>query len=392
MKITALETLHADAGWYTISFVKLSTDEGLVGWSEYRTDAGNAGLTAVIEGLGRLLVGADPRQIEQIDALLRARTRQAPGGLNSQAVAALLNALFDVKAHALGVPVSALFGGQVRTRIPLYWSHCGSYRLRHAQVLGVEPVRTLDDIVRLGAEVRQRGFGALKASILLDDQGQLRSFGPGFGWSPGFPELNVDRQVLQSVDQLLAAFREGAGNDVMLMLDANCHFRPEGAWQIARAVAPHDLTWLEIDLPEPAALAAVRRAGHCPVASCEAVYGRRALRSYLDQQAVDVAIIDVNWNGFLEAVKMASLADSYDVNVATHSYGGCLGECISAQFAAAVPNLRIMEIDVDHVPWAREFVTHPPVIEDGVLVLSDRPGWGTGINEEAVRAYPPARR
>jgi L-alanine-DL-glutamate epimerase-like enolase superfamily enzyme len=62
---------------------------------------------------------------------------------------------------------------------------------------------------------------------------------------------------------------------------------------------------------------------------------------------------------------------------------------MNAHFAAAVPHLRIMEIDIDRIPWDHELFTHLPVIEDGHLVLSDRPGWGTEPNEEAVHARPP---
>ena len=62
---------------------------------------------------------------------------------------------------------------------------------------------------------------------------------------------------------------------------------------------------------------------------------------------------------------------------------------MSAHFAAAVPNLRIMEIDVDRLPWDDELFTHVPEIEDGHLVVPDRPGWGTEPNEEALRAHPP---
>ena len=62
---------------------------------------------------------------------------------------------------------------------------------------------------------------------------------------------------------------------------------------------------------------------------------------------------------------------------------------MSAHFAAIVPNLRIMEIDIDSAPWRDEFVTSVPVIEDGELVLPEAPGWGMDINEKAVRARPP---
>lgn len=389
MKIVRIDDLHADAGWRNISFVKMTADEGLIGWSEYRADSGNAGVTGVIRELGRLLVGADPRQLERAAALLQARTVQAPGGVNQHAIAALLNAAVDIKAKSLDVPACALFGGPARREIDLYWSHCGSYRLRHADVLGVPPVRTYEDIVALGAEVRERGFRALKTSVLPFVEGELRSFGPGFGWTPGYPELNLDPLVVKSVTRLLASFREAAGEDVQLMLDLNCHFRTEGFLRLARAVEPYGLRWLEIDAADPASLATIRRASRCPIASYETLYGRRALRPYLDALAADVAIIDVNWNGFLEAMKMAILADAYDVNVATHNYGGCLGESISAQFAAAIPNFSVMEYDVDDVPWAEDFVTHQAEVKNGRLTLSERAGWGTDVNEAALRSHPP---
>src|SRR4029450_6675981 len=107
------------------------------------------------------LIGQDPRPIERIMTRQYAITRQAPGGLNQQAMAAIENALLDVKAKALGVPVHALFGGPVRPRLPLYWSHCGSYRLRNADIMGLEPVRSLDDVVKLGRHVKASGFKAL---------------------------------------------------------------------------------------------------------------------------------------------------------------------------------------------------------------------------------------
>ena len=108
-----------------------------------------------------------------------------------------------------------------------------------------------------------------------------------------------------------------------------------------------------------------------------------------ENRAVDVAIIDVHWNGVWEGVRIATLADAYEVDVAPHNYTGHLASLISAHFCAAVPNFRIMEIEIDDVPWKDELVTHVPMIENGELVLSDRPGWGTEVNEKAVQKYAP---
>src|ERR1700674_41268 len=132
MKIVKLEDLHCDAGWRTNSFLKITTDEGIVGWSEYMEGYGAQGLTGVIQKLGERLIGQDPRPVERITALLYAATRHAAGGLNAQAIGAIENALIDIKAKALGVPVYELLGGPYRERMQVYWSHCGTYRARYA--------------------------------------------------------------------------------------------------------------------------------------------------------------------------------------------------------------------------------------------------------------------
>ena len=88
MKIAAIDSLHADAGWRVFSFLKITTDEGIVGWSEYNESYGSPGLTAVIEALcKRRVVGADPMRHERTSAELYAMTRQAPEGIAQQAIA-----------------------------------------------------------------------------------------------------------------------------------------------------------------------------------------------------------------------------------------------------------------------------------------------------------------
>jgi len=142
----------------------------------------------------------------------------------------------------------------------------------------------------LGHEVKSRGFKALKTNIMPYEDGKLVSFGPGFGRTAGHPALNADRKTLQAVRDTLAAFRSGAGPDMGLHLDVNYHFKTEGFLQVAKAVAPFDMTWLEIDTWDPQSLALIRRQAPCPIASLESVTGRRAFRPFFDAYAADVAI------------------------------------------------------------------------------------------------------
>jgi L-alanine-DL-glutamate epimerase-like enolase superfamily enzyme len=394
MKITQVESLHADAGFRNFDFLKISTDEGLVGWSEYNESFGGAGLSAVIDRLAPVILGKDPREWEALVALMSALRRLASGGLIQQAIGAIENALLDITARALGIPVYRLFGGPLRARIPLYWSHCGTYRLAWPTEMQLPPLRTRDDVVLLGKEVRAKGYTALKTNVfILGDRPYLHS--PGFARHldrPGFPELNPDRHVLRALRDQLAAFREGVGAEVEILVDLNFNFKTEGFLKVARAIEPFDIFWVEIDSRDPRALRDIRRSAGIPVASGEALFGRRDYKPYLEHHAVDVLIIDIPWNGVAESLKIAAMADAYEINVAPHNFYGHLATMMSAHFCAVAPNFRIMEIDPDRVPWYDDLVTVRPEVSDGCLRLPTGVGWGTEVNEAAVRAHPPRRR
>jgi len=135
MRIAQFEHLHADAGWRVFSFLKIVTDDGLTGWSEYYDGYGAGGVTALLRKFADIAKGMDPREVGRISTTLHSVSRLAHGGMNAQAIAAIENACLDIKAKALGIPVYALFGGPFRDRIPLYWSHCGSRRVWRRDLL-----------------------------------------------------------------------------------------------------------------------------------------------------------------------------------------------------------------------------------------------------------------
>ena len=158
---------------------------------------------------------------------------------------------------------------------------------------------------------------------------------------------------------------------------------------MARAMEPYDLFWVELDTRDPAALAYIRSRTEIAVASGECLFGQRDYKPFFDAQAMDVAIIDVPWNGIVESLKVAAMAEAAELNVAPHNFYGPLATMMSAHFCAAVPNFRIMEIDPDRVPWYDDLATETPAVRDGHLQLPTGPGWGTEVDEDAVRAHPP---
>jgi L-alanine-DL-glutamate epimerase-like enolase superfamily enzyme len=389
MKVERIETLACDAGWRNYHFVKLTTDTGIVGWSEFDEGFGAPGVGTVIARLASRVVGQPVGAHERIRADLLCATRPAAGGTNALALAAIENALLDAKAKSLGVPVVELLGGKVRDRIRVYWSHCATWRIYHPS-LYPPAITDLEGVRAMGREVRDKGFSALKTNIFTYDADGTnpRGWRPGFG-VPFSPELNVERRVLRDLVMHLEALREGAGPDLDILLDLNFNAKTEGFLAILRALAHLDLFWVEIDTRSPEALGLIRHRSPHPISSCETLLGLQQFLPYFREQAMDVAIVDVPWNGAWQSMKIAAAADAHEVNVAPHNFYGHLCTMMNAHFAAAVPNLRIMEVDIDRIPWDRELFTHLPEIVDGHLVMPDRPGWGTEPNEEAIRAHPP---
>jgi L-alanine-DL-glutamate epimerase-like enolase superfamily enzyme len=147
----------------------------------------------------------------------------------------------------------------------------------------------------------------------------------------------VDAAIVQQ-----EAFRRGVGRDIGLHLDTNFNYKIEGYLRLARALEAGGLVWL-----------------------------------------------DVAWNGILKSVKIAAIADAYEVNIAPYNFNGHLGSLISAHTCAAVPNFKVTEIDIDDMSWKYDIVARPPVIDNGDLVLPNGPGWGADANEDFVRAHPP---
>ncbi len=386
MKITEIHTYVVDGGWRPWIFVKVQTDGGIIGYGECSDSKNPYGIVGTIEDIKPILIGEDPRAYEMRFWDMIRSTRQSPGGIAAKAIAGIECALIDIKAKALGISVVELFGGPTREAVRLYWSHCGTTRAVHAELLGTPPLRSMDDIAELAHEVVSRGFTALKTNIIMPGT-PAEVYFPGFGSGPGTTDQVITNQLLRHIETLIGTFRNAVGSDADINLDLNFNFKPEACMRIAKMLEQFDLLWLEIDMYDPDAILQIKESTSTKICTGENLYYMRGYMPYFERHAADIFMVDVPWNGFSQSKNIGGLAEVFQLNIAPHNYYSHLATFISASLCAVLPNVRIMEIDIDDVPWKDDLVTHKPEINAGNMQIPTGPGWGTELNEEELNKH-----
>ena len=386
MQITEIQTYVVDGGWRPWIFVKVQTDGGITGYGECSDSKNPYGIVGTIDDIKPILIGEDPRAYEMRFWDMIRSTRQSPGGIAAKAIAGIECALVDIKAKALDISVVELFGGPTREAVRLYWSHCGTTRAAHSDLLGTPPLRSMDDIAALGHEVVSKGFTALKTNIVIPGV-PAEVYFPGFGGGPGTTDQAITNQLLCHIETLIGTFRNAVGSDVDINLDLNFNFKPEACMRIAKMLEQFDLLWLEIDMYDPDAILQIKESTSTKICTGENLYYMRGYMPYFERHAADIFMVDVPWNGFSQSKNIGGLAEVFQLNIAPHNYYSHLATFISASLCAVLPNVRIMEIDIDDVPWKDDLETHKPEIDAGNMQIPTGPGWGTELNEEELNKH-----
>lgn len=365
MRITAVSTRVVDAGDRDWVFVRVETDDpGLVGWGESSLGWQTNAVVGAIRDLEPLLVGQDPRPVERHWQTLTRGLYFKGGIVTMSAVSGIDQALWDIKAKALGVPLYELLGGPVRDRVRTY--------VNLGSELGGD-ARRPETWVDAARASREAGFDAMKA----------------YPMAPARPLEGT--AALRKVEELTAAVREGAGDDADVMVDLHGRTSPAMGIQVARALEPLRPWFLE----EPCqpgnvdAMVEVARATRIPIATGERLVARNEFREHLEKRAC--AIIQPNvcyCGGVSEVRRIAAMAETSLVAVAPHNPNGPIGTMVSIHVALALPNFLILEQVRGDVPWRREIVDEPLETVDGYVLRPTRPGIGVELLEDAVAAHP----
>jgi D-galactarolactone cycloisomerase len=340
----------------TTLLVKLTTDEGLVGWGE--TAPIGAVQSMIDRHLGPQLIGQDPLAHRRLW-----RQLWGPNFGDPLAVAALDIALHDLRGKALGLPITDLYGGRLRDRVPAYASAM-NYQA------GLDPeVHYPEEAAALTAQ----GFRALKLRL-------------------GGQPLARDLAAAQAV-------RAVVGPDVRLMADGNGAYSPMTALRMGRELEALDFDWFEEPLPQPnyAGYAVLADQLDIAIAAGEALGSRAAFKNVIEQRAMDIVQPDISLcGGFAECLFVAEMAQLWAVPCMPHCWGGAVVLAATIHLLALLPaaswarttETPLLELDTAENPF-RDRLAGAPVRVDGAgtVAVPTGPGLGIEIDEDLVQHY-----
>ena len=359
MKISQLELFTVPPRWL---FLKLSTDDGYVGWGEPIVEGQAGTVRGAVEDMADFLLGRDPRQIEDIwQTLFRARFYRG-GPVMMSAIAGVNQALWDIKGKFHGVPIYDLLGGKVRDRVQIY-----------AGIGGDRP----SDVARQARQRQAEGLRAVKMGA-VNEVHYMDTF------------AQIDAAVAR-----VASVRKSSATDISIAVDFHGRVHKPMAKMLIRELEPYHLLFVE----EPVlpmhneALLDIKRSTSIPIATGERMYSRWDFKTILSEGSVDIIQPDVSHaGGISELVKIAAMAEAYDVALAPHCPLGPIALAACLQVDAVAYNALIQEQslglhynrDADLFDYLADGSTFD--CRDGFVQLPTAPGLGIELDEDKIRA------
>lgn len=354
-------------------FVKIYTNQDIWGCGE-GVDA-TPGTYHLVKMFGRRLMGKSPLNVHRLFEDIRRGGffAGAQSGMYVAVLSAVETALWDLTGKALGLPVYQLLGGKFRDRIRVYMD-TALYQSR---------LPAPEKFAESASEAVNMGFTAVKFDI---DQHNDPNKYDAYNWtaSPG--------EIQRMVDQISAA-REAVGPNIDICVDMHGRYDAVTAQQVAKRLEPLNLMWLEEPVPAENvdAYKHITESTSTPICAGENLYLAYGFRRLLELGAVDIIMPDLQKAGGLgEGQRIANLANLYYVPFAPHMVASYLGAMASCHVCASVPNFMILEWQIyfHKDPMFKEIVFFDgPMVEDGFIPLSEKPGIGVEINEDGMRKY-----
>ena len=372
--------------------VRIDTDEGISGLGEI--ESSKYYLKPHVLFYKRFILGQDPTNVERVMLRIRRLGAFKPWG---SSVSAIEMALWDIAGKAAGSPVYKLLGGKIRDRVRVY---NGGVR---PPLNGFSP----EDYAENAREIRKspEGFTIMKWGIGFHGPMFARVADSFYGEiEEGFPHPNrglTTERGLEHVVSCAKAMKEVLGDEIGLALDCGPGWTVVSATRLAKSVEPLNIMWLE-DLITgdytpytlPDAYRLVTQSTSTPIHTGEQIYLRQGFKELVQKHAVDIIGPDpCDVGGLAELKWVAEFADLYGILIAPHGIGdGLIGLAALVQVSATLPrNYVAFEYPVGRPEWWYDIVEGlpKPIVKDGFIEVTDKPGLGVELNEKATRKHLP---
>ncbi len=381
MRIAEIETLRLDE-FPNILWVIVEDDAGNRGLGE--TFFGAEAVEAYIhESAAPRLVGRDFTGPEALRGILRPYVGHQAAGAETRGNSALDIAVWDLWGQRTGDPLWRLLGGRSRERIRVY-NTCAGYRYVRATAgqhstnwgLGAAegPYEDLDAFLT--------DAGALAKSLMAEDIAAMKIW-PFDRFAEASQGMSVTPGQLAEGCEPFRRIRDAVGDRMQVMLEMHGLWSAPAAVEIARAVAPFGVYWIEDPIPMSnfGALADLRRQSPVRVTASETIAGRHQFLALIEARAVDVVMLDLSWcGGVTEAKAIAAIAEAAHLPVAPHDCTGPVVWAASCHLSLHAPNALIQEcVRAFYTGWYPELVEGLPRVEAGMVRPADAPGHGVRL-------------
>lgn len=349
MRITRLETLLVKPRFL---FLKVHTDEGVVGLGEPVVEGRARTVATAVDELADYLVGKDPTRVVHHWNAMYKHAFYRGGPVLTSALSGVEQALWDLTGKACGLPVYKLLGGPVRDRVKVYKG-----------VGGATPEEAADS----ARQAMAAGFRALKTGLAGSRPARVIE-------TPGFIDQVVDR---------FAAMREAVGNEVDLALDFHGAVPPATSALLIHALEPYQPLFIEepVQCQNVDVLADLARKTYLPLATGERLFTKWGFREVLEKRAAAVLQPDLSHAGGIFEVRLiAGMAEAYYVNLAPHCPLGPVALAAGLHLDAAIPNFLAQE----HTTFGEGYLKTPFTFADGYVELPTGPGLGVELDEDAL--------
>lgn len=358
MKIVGYELFKVPPRWL---FLKIITDEGIIGWGEPVLEGRANTVHAAVQELMATLIGKNPLAIEDHWNSMYRGGFYRGGPILMSALAGIDQALWDIKGKFYDAPVYELLGGKCRSQIEVY-----------SWVGGDEPTVLLDEI----QQVVNRGFKTIK----INGTGRLRFI-----------------DSFREVDALLtrmSMIREKFGNDINIGIDFHGRVHKPMAKILVRELEPYRPIFIEEPLLSEhlEAIQQLASLTSIPIALGERLFSRWDFKRVFESRAVDIIQPDVSHaGGITECRKIAAMAESYDVALALHCPLGPIALAACLQVDAVSYNAAIQEqslgIHYNRSNDLLDYICNREVFDykDGFVQIPSGAGLGITVNEVYVR-------